>query len=78
MDNFKLDGKLALVTGGSKGIGLGIAEALAQAGADIILVARDEGQLIEAADSLKGTGQKIYVAPFDLGRPEEIEACISL
>ena len=73
MNSFKLTGKRALVTGASKGIGLGIAEALAKAGADIILVARDGDQLGKAAESLRATGQKIDYAAFDLGNPEAID-----
>lgn len=48
-DRFSLAGRKALVTGASKGIGLGIAEVFAQAGADIVAVARDEAGLQEVA-----------------------------
>ncbi|MEJ1972846.1 MAG: SDR family oxidoreductase [Lacunisphaera sp.] len=53
LDSFRLDGKVALVTGASRGLGAGMAVALAQAGADVILVARSDlsasRQLVEAA-----------------------------
>lgn len=53
LDSFRLDGKVALVTGASRGLGAGMAVALAEAGADVILVARSDlsasKKLIEAA-----------------------------
>ncbi len=44
-----LSGKRAVITGGSDGIGLGIAKAFAQNGASVLLIARDEGKLRESA-----------------------------
>ena len=53
LDSFRLDGKVALITGASRGLGAGMAAALAQAGADVILVARGDQaatrRLVEAA-----------------------------
>ena len=63
---FSLEGKRALVTGASKGIGLGMARAIGEAGADVTLVARNEDELAGAAASLKDTGRKVGIAPFDL------------
>jgi 2-deoxy-D-gluconate 3-dehydrogenase len=54
--SFHLDGKRALVTGASRGIGLGCAVALAEAGAHVILVARGEGALTEAVAELTAAG----------------------
>jgi NAD(P)-dependent dehydrogenase (short-subunit alcohol dehydrogenase family) len=59
-EKFKLYDKIALVTGGSKGIGFGIADALAQAGADVVLVARNEADLENAKNSLSQTGRRIW------------------
>ena len=53
MNTFRLDRQRALVTGGSKGIGFGIAKAMAEAGADIVLVARNETRLKQAQQELK-------------------------
>ena len=57
MDKFRLDNKIALVSGGSKGIGLGIATALAEAGSDLVLVARDKKTLEAAREKLSDTGR---------------------
>lgn len=71
---FSLDGKLALVTGASKGIGFGMAQALAEAGSDVILVARNEDELAGAQAALKDTKRKIGIAPYDLANVDGIAA----
>ena len=72
-EQFKLDNKIALVTGGSKGIGFGIAEALAQAGADVVIVARNEADLENAKDSLSQTGRHIRSYSVDMSEVEKID-----
>jgi len=74
MNRFRLDGRRVLVTGGSKGIGLGIAGAMAESGADVILVARNPDELEKAAGSLRETGRKISIAPYDLRETDGIPA----
>ena len=49
-----LDGKVAIITGGGKGIGFGIASAFAEQGASLFITGRTEGRLAEAAEKLKG------------------------
>jgi NAD(P)-dependent dehydrogenase (short-subunit alcohol dehydrogenase family) len=71
-DAFRLDGKQALVTGGSKGIGLAIAEAFARAGADVALVARTQGDLDAARTRLLTTGRQVRVFALDLAEVERI------
>src|SRR5574341_1929472 len=51
---FRLDGQLALVTGGGTGLGFGICQALTEAGAQVVMTGRREGVLREACASLKG------------------------
>jgi gluconate 5-dehydrogenase len=72
MDKFSLEGKRALVTGGSRGIGLGIALGLAEAGANITLVSREAKSLDEAREALGKTGRPVQSHSFDLSRVSEI------
>ena len=55
-DAFRLDGKVALITGASKGIGAGIATAFAEMGANIALVARSEEELQAVAGAVEALG----------------------
>jgi gluconate 5-dehydrogenase len=72
MDKFRLDGKTAMVTGGSRGIGSGIAKALAEAGAGIVLVARDVARLEEARRRLADTGRTVRIYAFDASRVADL------
>jgi gluconate 5-dehydrogenase len=72
MNPFQVQGKLALITGATRGIGLGAAHALAQSGADLLLVGRDEVELARAAADLRQVAQHVHVVPFDLMRTSEI------
>ena len=67
-----LEGKLALVTGASRGIGAATAEALAAAGAHVILVARTGSALEEIEDRIHATGGSATIAPLDLTDGESI------
>lgn len=58
LDRFRLDGKVAVVTGASSGIGVQFALALAQAGADLVLGARREHKLIETRDLVEASGRR--------------------
>ncbi|HEY1602295.1 MAG TPA: SDR family NAD(P)-dependent oxidoreductase [Pirellulales bacterium] len=74
-DSLKLDGRRALVTGGSRGLGLEIARALGEAGADLILVGRDADQLETARQDLAQTcTARISLLPADLAEPAAAEA----
>jgi len=67
----KLDGKIALITGGSKGIGKGIAEAYLKQGAEVIICGRDETNLMATGDELKQFGQINYVV-CDITKLEDV------
>jgi len=69
MTLFDLTGRLALVTGSSKGIGFALAQALASAGATVVLNARDTAKLEEARATLAATGTKVHAAAFDVTDP---------
>jgi 3-oxoacyl-[acyl-carrier protein] reductase len=68
-----LKGKIALVTGASKGIGLAVAEALAGEGARVALVARDGAALDLAVDSIRQAGGEAVAVPGDVSRLAEVE-----
>ncbi|ADH90663.1 short-chain dehydrogenase/reductase SDR [Ancylobacter novellus DSM 506] len=64
---FRLDGRVALVTGAGRGLGLEMAKALASAGASVIVNGRDAGRLEEAAEAIRAaTGRQAGTAPFDV------------
>jgi NADP-dependent 3-hydroxy acid dehydrogenase YdfG len=65
-DTTPLSGKLALVTGASRGIGAATAEALAKAGAHVILVARTAEALEQVEERIHGAGGSATIAPVDL------------
>jgi NAD(P)-dependent dehydrogenase (short-subunit alcohol dehydrogenase family) len=67
----KLEGKTALITGGSKGIGKGIAEAYLKQGAEVIICGRDKANLMATGDELKEFGQINYVV-CDITKLEDV------
>jgi NAD(P)-dependent dehydrogenase (short-subunit alcohol dehydrogenase family) len=74
---FDLTGKNAFVTGASRGIGRSIAIALAEAGADVALVARSEDGLAETAAAITALGRKAFVIPCDVTTQESVAAATS-
>ncbi len=76
MPSLRLDGRVALVTGGSRGLGLGMALALAHAGADIALAARTVEQLEQAAELVRATGRQALVVPTDVGDVAAVRAMV--
>jgi hypothetical protein len=70
---FALNGKVALITGGNGGIGLGMAAALAEAGADVCIWGRNTDKNSAAADRLKSYGQKVLALQCDVSDQKQIE-----
>lgn len=76
MDLFGLRGKRALVTGGSSGIGRKVAQAYAQAGADVAIAARNVEALQSVAGELADSGGKVVPIPCDVTRPEQVNSMV--
>ncbi|NOU69682.1 glucose 1-dehydrogenase [Paenibacillus sp. LMG 31461] len=75
LDLFKLDGKIAVVTGASRGIGGAMAVALAEAGADIALLQRTPDQT-EVADQIRRLGRNCLIIPCDMEKSDEVKSAI--
>lgn len=74
---FSLAGKKALVTGSSKGIGASIAQAMAHAGADIVLVGRSEESLKESKSAIEKIGRNVEVLLCDVSSDETVKAAFA-
>lgn len=77
LDAFRLDGKVALVTGSTRGIGRSAAVALAEAGADVVVTGRDADAAAEVAEQIRAIGRRAHVVIGDLtdeGTPERLVA----
>jgi len=70
---FRLDGRVALVTGGSRGIGRAVALGLAQAGADVAVAARKPEDLEQVATDIRALGRRALAVPAHLGRREDVD-----
>ncbi len=71
-----LGGRRALIAGGSRGIGLAIANSFAAGGADVAICARGAASLESAAASLEAQGRKVSARPCDLARAEDVKAWV--
>lgn len=74
LDRFRLDGKVAVVTGAGRGLGAAMALAFAEAGADVLIAARTRSQLEEVAQQVEAAGRRAHVVVADLARPEDTAA----
>lgn len=76
LPSFSLKNKLAVVTGAGRGIGRALSIGLAEAGADVVLLARTRGDLEETAAIIQESGQKAYIIPTDVTSREEIQEAV--
>jgi NAD(P)-dependent dehydrogenase (short-subunit alcohol dehydrogenase family) len=74
--NFSLEGKVAIVTGGSRGIGRSISIGLAEAGADVAIAARKPEALAEAVAAVQATGRRAIGVPTNVRRRDELKTLV--
>ncbi len=71
---FDLTGKLALITGSSQGIGLALAQGLAEHGAEVVINGRDQTKVDTAVKNLRDAGHKAHASYFDVTDIEAVKA----
>jgi NAD(P)-dependent dehydrogenase (short-subunit alcohol dehydrogenase family) len=76
LDRFRLDGRIAIVTGASSGLGVSIARALAEAGADVSLGARRLDKLRETCALVEATGRRALPVQTDVADPEDCQRLV--
>jgi len=76
LDLFRLDGKVAIVTGASSGLGVAFAQALAEAGADVALGARRVDRLEETAQLVRDAGCRVVTLATDVADPDQCQALV--
>jgi 7-alpha-hydroxysteroid dehydrogenase len=74
LDSFRLDGQVAVVTGGGRGIGEGIALGLAEAGADVVVAARRTHEIEAVAEKIRALGRKALAVTTDMMEIEQVQA----
>jgi 7-alpha-hydroxysteroid dehydrogenase len=73
LDRFRVDGKVAIVTGAGKGIGAGSALALAEAGADVVCAARTKEDIEATAERARQSGRRAIAVPTDVNERDQLE-----
>jgi 7-alpha-hydroxysteroid dehydrogenase len=76
LDQFRLDGRVAIVTGAGQGIGAATAVALAEAGADVVCAARTQADIDATADRVRAAGRRALAIPTDVTVREQLETLV--
>lgn len=76
LDKFRLDGRVAIVTGASSGLGVAFAKALAEAGADLVLAARRTDKLEDTAKEIESRGRKSLCVATDVADPAQCQSLV--
>jgi len=76
LDRFRLDDKVAMVTGAGRGLGKAMAIALGEAGADVAVMARSKDQLEQTAEEIRKLGRRALVLAMDITKADQIRASV--